>query len=113
MLQKCAHFCLESCSHSGKTRAIVKLFGRGALMLTTGLFDLGAWIFWAIANLIALCAAVKIPGDASCHVGYRSCFYRSVPTGAPADKVELTFEETEKVFDPKAVYGDAPNPTIL
>ena len=56
---------------------------------------------------------VKIPGDASCHVGYRSCFYRSVPTGAPADQVELAFEEKEKVFDPKAVYGDAPNPTIL
>jgi phosphoribosyl-AMP cyclohydrolase len=56
---------------------------------------------------------VQIPGDASCHVGYRSCFYRSVPTGAPADKVELAFEEKEKLFDPKAVYGDAPNPTIL
>ena len=57
---------------------------------------------------------VKIPGDASCHVGYRSCFYRSVPTGQAGDKpVQLTFEETEKTFDPKAVYGDAPNPTIL
>ncbi|MFC3674263.1 phosphoribosyl-AMP cyclohydrolase [Ferrovibrio xuzhouensis] len=57
---------------------------------------------------------VKIPGDASCHVGYRSCFYRSVPTGQPADQpVALKFEETEKTFDPKAVYGDAPNPTIL
>lgn len=57
---------------------------------------------------------VKIPGDASCHVGYRSCFYRSVPTGTAGDKpVELKFEEDEKSFDPKAVYGDAPNPTIL
>ncbi|WP_341702944.1 phosphoribosyl-AMP cyclohydrolase [Ferrovibrio sp.] len=57
---------------------------------------------------------VKIPGDASCHVGYRSCFYRSVPTGQAGDKpVALKFEETEKAFDPKAVYGDAPNPTIL
>ena len=25
----------------------------------------------------------------------------------------LHFEETEKTFDPKKVYGDAPNPTIL
>lgn len=56
---------------------------------------------------------VEIPGDASCHVGYRSCFYRSVPTGPEAQAHELKFEETEKVFDPKAVYGDAPNPTIL
>ncbi|MEM8785203.1 MAG: phosphoribosyl-AMP cyclohydrolase [Pseudomonadota bacterium] len=58
---------------------------------------------------------VQVAGNvASCHVGYRSCFYRSVPLGAPADDpLTLTFEETEKVFDPKAVYGDAPNPTKL
>ena len=55
---------------------------------------------------------VDLIGGASCHVGYRSCFYRSVPIGAQGD-VELKFEETEKVFDPKAVYGDAPNPTQL
>ncbi|HZD26971.1 MAG TPA: phosphoribosyl-AMP cyclohydrolase [Alphaproteobacteria bacterium] len=59
---------------------------------------------------------VSVAGSgASCHVGYRSCFYRSVPTGpAPAAApLKLTFEETEKVFDPKDVYGDAPNPTQL
>ncbi len=55
---------------------------------------------------------VEIPGDASCHVGYRSCFYRSVPTGN-GEVHELKFEESEKMFDPKEVYGDAPNPTIL
>ena len=56
---------------------------------------------------------VSVGGNgASCHVGYRSCFYRSLPTGAlPNAPVTLTFEETEKVFDPLAVYGDAPNPT--
>ncbi|TDU25924.1 phosphoribosyl-AMP cyclohydrolase [Panacagrimonas perspica] len=56
---------------------------------------------------------VEIPGDASCHVGYRSCFYRSIPTGEGEAARELHFEESEKVFDPKKVYGDAPNPTIL
>ncbi len=54
---------------------------------------------------------------ASCHVGYRSCFYRSIPTGKSAvssqQPLQLTFTETEKTFDPKAVYGDAPNPTQL
>jgi len=46
---------------------------------------------------------------ASCHVGYRSCFYRTVElkTG------KLDFAETEKTFDPKQVYGNAPNPTVL
>ncbi|MGH8518225.1 MAG: phosphoribosyl-AMP cyclohydrolase [Panacagrimonas sp.] len=56
---------------------------------------------------------VEIPGDASCHVGYRSCFYRSIPTGEGGTARELHFEESEKSFDPKKVYGDAPNPTIL
>jgi phosphoribosyl-AMP cyclohydrolase len=60
---------------------------------------------------------VQVQGNgASCHVGYRSCFYRSVPTGdtlKAADTITLKYEESEKVFDPKDVYGDAPNPTIL
>ena len=54
--------------------------------------------------------------EASCHVGYRSCFYRKTPLGQlPADgsPVKLTYTESEKTFDPEAVYGDAPNPTIL
>jgi phosphoribosyl-AMP cyclohydrolase len=55
---------------------------------------------------------VEVAGGASCHVGYRSCFYRRIPIGADAD-APLEFTETEKVFDPKAVYGDAPNPTKL
>ena len=60
----------------------------------------------------AIWIAVEIPGDASCHVGYRSCFYRAIPTGKSVD-VPLEFKESEKMFDPKKVYGDAPNPTIL
>jgi phosphoribosyl-AMP cyclohydrolase len=58
---------------------------------------------------------VRIDGSASCHVGYRSCFYRSVPVGRSlADACRsLRFVETEKTFDPQAVYGDAPNPTRL
>jgi phosphoribosyl-AMP cyclohydrolase len=53
-------------------------------------------------------------GGASCHVGYRSCFYRRVPVGdeRSADD-QLVFMEDHKVFDPKEVYGDAPNPTQL
>ncbi len=61
----------------------------------------------------AVWISVDIPGDASCHVGYRSCFYRAVPTGAEAENVTLEFRESEKTFDPLKVYGDVPNPTIL
>ena len=56
---------------------------------------------------------VDVVGGASCHVGYRSCFYRSVPFGKGQKKLILKFEEKEKVFDPKKVYGNAPNPTKL
>lgn len=57
---------------------------------------------------------VEVAGGASCHVGYRSCFYRRVPLGRTTDgKVSLEFTDNEKVFDPRDVYGDAPNPTIL
>ena len=61
---------------------------------------------------------VEVTGSgASCHVGYRSCFYRSIPVGKNAvsaeEGVSLQFTETEKTFDPQVVYGDAPNPTQL
>ncbi len=56
---------------------------------------------------------VDVTGGASCHVGYRSCFYRRVPTGDGKRPIPLEFTETEKVFDPAVVYGDAPNPTKL
>jgi len=59
---------------------------------------------------------VDMTGGASCHVGYRSCFYRRVPLGTKAGgkgAIKLEFTTTEKVFDPAAVYGDAPNPTKL
>lgn len=58
---------------------------------------------------------VEVAGGASCHVGYRSCFYRSIPLGASAsgESLKLKYHESEKVFDPQEVYGDAPNPTKL
>ena len=55
---------------------------------------------------------VEIPGDASCHVGYRSCFYRAIPVAGKSGEA-LEFTESEKMFDPLKVYGDVPNPTIL
>jgi len=58
---------------------------------------------------------VNIPGSgASCHVGYRSCFYRSAELGLKSgEPTRLVFTESTKTFDPKEVYGDAPNPTQL
>ena len=62
---------------------------------------------------------VNVTGGASCHVGYRSCFYRRVPVGQSfaeqqaEGSIALEWTDTNKVFDPQEVYGDAPNPTKL
>lgn len=55
---------------------------------------------------------VDVAGGASCHVGYRSCFYRSVPFGDKKNTA-LTFTESSKIFDPALVYKNQPNPTQL
>ena len=55
---------------------------------------------------------VKVEGNgASCHVGYKSCFYRKIIFDENNGSTKLVYIEKDKVFDPKAVYGNAPNPT--
>jgi len=63
----------------------------------------------------SLWISVDIGDGASCHVGYRSCFYRSIPMGKIENgrKVEMKFEEKEKKFDPKKVYKGQLNPTKI
>ena len=46
-------------------------------------------------------------GGASCHDGDGSWHDRTMAAG------RAEFTEDPKVFDPVAVYGDAPNPTVL
>ena len=50
---------------------------------------------------------------ASCHVGYKSCFYREIDLEDTKNKPGLRFKTTKKVFDPNSVYGEVPNPTKL
>ena len=58
---------------------------------------------------------VDIGDGASCHVGYRSCFYRAVPLGPIENgrKIEMKFLEKEKKFDPEKIYKGQPNPTKI
>ena len=58
---------------------------------------------------------VDIGEGASCHVGYRSCFYRSIPLGVIHNgrEVKMKFLEKEKKFDPEEVYKGQPNPTKI
>jgi len=59
--------------------------------------------------------SVDIGNGSSCHVGYRSCFYRSIPLGKikNEEELEMEFKEKKKIFDPKKIYKDEPNPTKL
>ena len=59
--------------------------------------------------------SVDIGDGASCHVGYKSCFYRIVPLGKiqNSEKVEMKFKDKKKKFDPNVVYKGQPNPTKI
>ena len=63
----------------------------------------------------SLWISVDIGEGSSCHVGYKSCFYRSVPLGKIKDsqKIEMRFKENKKKFDPSIVYKGKPTPTKI
>jgi phosphoribosyl-AMP cyclohydrolase len=48
---------------------------------------------------------IEQAGPGACHTGRRSCFYRTVPMGS-LGAVTLEFRDSDRLFDPKAVYGD-------
>ncbi len=54
----------------------------------------------------AIWLLVEMTGaGAACHTGRRSCFYRAVSLGkTTGGGVTLSFVETERQFDPEAVY---------
>ena len=57
---------------------------------------------------------VKLAGTkASCHVGYKSCFYRELEKKGENFSTNLIFNEDKKVFDPNKVYKGQENPTKL
>lgn len=125
--------CITSDAHSGEM-LMLGWMNAEALRLTieTGeahYFSRARQVLWrkgATSGLVQKVVEARIDDDqdavwlrvdiagsgASCHVGYRSCFYRAVPIGHDAGQ-PLTFVEQEKTFDPDDVYGDVPNPTQL
>jgi hypothetical protein len=46
-------------SKGGQTRAILKLLGRGALLLAAGAFDLTLWVFGAVLALFGFLSSIK------------------------------------------------------
>jgi hypothetical protein len=43
----------------GKTRAIIKLLGRAAIVLTAGALELATWLLWAALALLGFCSSCK------------------------------------------------------
>ncbi len=43
----------------GQTRAILKMLGRGALVLAVGAFDLALWLFWALIAAFGFIVSIK------------------------------------------------------
>jgi hypothetical protein len=46
-------------SKGGQTRAILKILGRGALLLAAGAFNLALWVFGAVLALFGLLSSIK------------------------------------------------------
>jgi hypothetical protein len=46
-------------SEGGRTRAILKVLGRGALLLAAGAFDLTLWVFGALIAVFGLLSSIK------------------------------------------------------
>lgn len=56
--------------NGGKTRAILKLLGRGAIALTIAAFDLALWIFWALLMLFGFVSSMKAAVERTTHRRY-------------------------------------------
>src|SRR6202166_4036198 len=50
-------------SRGGQTRAILKMLGRGALLLAAGAFDLTLWLFGALLALFGLLSSIKATAE--------------------------------------------------
>lgn len=48
-----------SAAKGGKTRAIIKLLGRGAILLTVSALDLASWMLWAALLLLGFASSCK------------------------------------------------------
>jgi hypothetical protein len=57
--QDMARLARLSAAKGGKTRAIIKLLGRAAIVLTASTLDLAMWLIWAAFALFGFCASCK------------------------------------------------------
>jgi hypothetical protein len=88
----------------GKTRAILKLAGRSAIVLTVGAFNLANWMLWAIVTAFGLVSALKRMTERATE---RSCARRRLGRARQRQAREQA-ERRAREHDPVAPRTDEP-----
>jgi hypothetical protein len=92
----------------GKTRAILKLAGRGAIMLTVGTFNLAMWAFWMILTMFGFVSSLKRMAE---RVTERYCARRKLRrarAGERCERQQRLATRTVKVDEPMVICSTAP-----
>jgi hypothetical protein len=99
-------------SKGGKTRAILKLAGRAAIMLTLGTFNLAVWVFWALLTVFGFVASLKRMAErATEHYCARRKLRRARACKAPAQGEgarQRMDAPASRAAGPILIYSNAP-----
>ena len=87
----------------GKTRAILKLAGRGAVVLTVGTFKLAMWIFWAILTVFGFVSSLKRMSERTTE---RYCARRKLRLARKRE--QLACQQREQAQRPAATAAEEP-----
>jgi hypothetical protein len=87
-------------SKGGQTRAILKMLGRGALLLAAGAFDLTLWVFGALMALFGFLASIKATTE------------RMTQSWLDRKKRRRLQRQMAKASQPTAPQATAPQPAL-
>jgi hypothetical protein len=97
----------------GKTRAILKIAGRGAILLTVGTFNLAMWMFWAVLTVFGIVSSLKKTTERATE---RYCAHRRLRIARrrerrererAAEEVRLAMQAAS-AGEPEVIYSSSP-----
>jgi hypothetical protein len=95
----------------GKTRAILKLAGRGAILLTMSTFNLAMWMFWGILTVFGFVSSLKRMTERTTE---RYCVYRKRRRARRRERDERERCERERAEREQDLSADArEEPTVI
>jgi hypothetical protein len=89
----------------GKTRAILKLGGRGAILLTMSTFNLAMWMFWALLTLFGFVSSLKRMTERTTE---RYCAMRRRRRARRARREEVSPAPQSVPEEPPVIFSTAP-----